>query len=254
MARSTKERLLGVLAELAEERPLDRIAIIDVADRAGVSRPTVVRHLGDKRALRRILAETRSPDAPESQRERLLHAALIHWGSRGEGPPSLAQLAEQVGLAKSSVAWHFPHKADLLIAVAEYLSSLYDTSGLWGGEGRAAPQGAARELSEGVALLLRRRIELAKAVPRLSVALAWLRRAGPEAAQTLLDRAEREFRRSVASWLRSLALRGELEPGVDREAWIALLETLMRDLEQRVGQQSWPERIGALLVSGLQRR
>lgn len=270
VARSTKDRLLAVLAELADERPSDQIAIVDIAARAGVSRPTVVRHLGDKSTLRRLLEETRSAYAPQSTRERLVHAALIGWGQSGEGPPSIAELAAETGFAKSSIAWHFPRKADLLIATGEYLTGLYDTSGLWGGEGKQVPTAAApepvaeleapanaaapRDLSEGVEGLLRRRLELAKSVPRLAMALAWLRRAGPEETQTTLDRAERAFRRGVAAWLRALALRGELEPGSDIEAWVALLETLLRDLEQRPGQQSWPERMGALLVASVRRR
>ncbi|MEZ4375658.1 MAG: TetR family transcriptional regulator [Polyangiaceae bacterium] len=251
---TTKQRLLAALAELAEERPLDRIAILDVAERAGVSRPTVVRHLGDKQSLRRLLEETRSAHAPESLRERLVHLALAHWGSSNEGAPSVAELAAAAEVAKSSISWHFPHKGDLLVAIAEYLTGLYDTSGLWGGEGATGGPGAAKELRLGVDLLLRRRLEFCRAVPRTTMALAWLRRAGPEAAQTLLDDAEREFRRGVAEWLSALARRGELEPGNDIEAWVAVLETLLRDLEQRPGQLSWADRIGALLVKSIARR
>ncbi|MCB9605464.1 MAG: TetR family transcriptional regulator [Polyangiaceae bacterium] len=262
---TTKQRLLAALAELAEERPLDRIAIIDVAERAGVSRPTVVRHLGDKQRLRRILEETRGAHAPESLRERLVHLALAQWGTSGEGAPSVAELAAAAGVAKSSISWHFSHKRDLLVAIAEYLTGLYDTSGLWGGEGQAPARGGSRsegtrgggaaiELRLGVDLLLRRRLEFCRAVPRTTMALAWLRRAGPEDAQTLLDESERDFRRGVAEWLSVLARRRELEPGNDIEAWIAVLETLLRDLEQRPGQLSWADRIGALLVTSIARR
>lgn len=246
---------MRVLAELAAERPVDRVGIVDVAERARVSRPTVVRHLGNKRALRGLIEGIKQPHGPESVRESIVGAALADWGSFGEGPPSIARLAERTGLAKSSVGWHFPHKADLLVAIAQQLAEiLYDTSSLWGGESGSGARGAARELRQGVESLLRRRIDSSRRMPRASAANAWLRRAGPEAAHALLDAAERGFRRRVAEWLRALALRGELQPGADIEAWIALLETLVRGLEQRVGQQSWPERVAALLVAGLARR
>lgn len=253
----TRERLLAALGELIRDRPIDSVSLTEIARASGLSRPTVARHLGSRADLRRWLTQQLPghAQAHPSARERLTSLALAHWGSGQGGAPSLEALGLLADLSKGSVVWHFPTKAALLLGVAEQLCAVYSTSGLFGAGDQAHADAAPAPLSlpAGLELLLERRIAVAREYPRAGAALSWLKHAGPEPAQLHVLSAERAFRRGVKAWLGALGRRGEVRPGCDAEAWIAVLEALMLSAEQRVGQHAWAARLAALLAEAVQR-
>src|SRR5512145_1901994 len=81
------------------------------------------------RAARRASAVRRSrggPSTPRARQERgvrteeaILEATLRLLAARGVQGTSLDLLAEEVGIAKSSILWHFGSKEELLLRVAE---------------------------------------------------------------------------------------------------------------------------------------
>jgi AcrR family transcriptional regulator len=118
---SVAERILGAARKLATEKPLDRIGLSEVARTAGVSWPTVKRHVGNKAQLReRLLGEQ-----PQIQitlrdtRTRLLDAAERIFARDGYERATLDDVAEQAGLTKGAVYWHFDAKGSLFFALLE---------------------------------------------------------------------------------------------------------------------------------------
>lgn len=118
---STHERILGAARELAAERPLDQISLAAVARAAGVSWPTVRRHVGDRERLRALLAEERPALADQypHTRDRILAAASRVFARYGYDGATLDQVAADAGLTKGAVYWHFASKSDLFLALLE---------------------------------------------------------------------------------------------------------------------------------------
>jgi len=58
-------------------------------------------------------------NVPRDSRRRILDAALRLFGQRGYGGTALQAVADELGLTKASVYYHFPAKSDLLSALAE---------------------------------------------------------------------------------------------------------------------------------------
>ena len=56
-ARQTREAILDALTQLLSEQPADQIATREIAERAGVSQPTVYRYFPDRQALLDGLAD-----------------------------------------------------------------------------------------------------------------------------------------------------------------------------------------------------
>ncbi len=59
------------------------------------------------------------PQPPRDSRQRVLDIALSLFGERGYGGTALQAVADELGLTKASVYYHFHAKADLLDALAE---------------------------------------------------------------------------------------------------------------------------------------
>ncbi len=60
-----------------------------------------------------------APRESKESRRRVLDAALRLFSERGYGGTSLQAIADQLGVTKASVYYHFPAKADLLSAAAD---------------------------------------------------------------------------------------------------------------------------------------
>ena len=58
MAQTTKKRIVDGFLELLEQRPLDRISVVDIADHCGINRNTFYYYYCDVYALIRELMET----------------------------------------------------------------------------------------------------------------------------------------------------------------------------------------------------
>jgi AcrR family transcriptional regulator len=114
-----RERIMDAARRLALHKPLDRIGLSEVARVAGVSWPTVKRHVGSKEQLRRVLLR----EMPElagalpDTRQRLLAAAVPVFARDGYEGATLDEIAASAGLTKGAVYWHFEAKHDLFGAL-----------------------------------------------------------------------------------------------------------------------------------------
>jgi len=121
---SVGEKIMAAARKLANEKPLDQIGLSEVARVAGVSWPTVKRHVGSKQQLRgRLLGE--QPELATNLRDtrtRLLDAAERVVARVGYESATLDDVAAEAGLTKGAVYWHFDSKTSLLLALLERYS------------------------------------------------------------------------------------------------------------------------------------
>lgn len=115
------EQVLAAAQKLASTRPVDSISLAEVAREAGVSWPTVRRHIGGKARLRELLnanhGETATP--PQDTAGRILAAAAHVFAQHGFNGATLDDVAAEAGLTKGAVYWHFASKNDLFLALIE---------------------------------------------------------------------------------------------------------------------------------------
>jgi AcrR family transcriptional regulator len=118
---TTRGRILEAAREIATEKPLDTINLAEVARKAGVSWPTVRRHVGNKQHLRALLADER-PELLEKNlntRGRILAAASRVFAEHGYDGATLDMVAADAGVTKGAVYWHFASKGELFLALLE---------------------------------------------------------------------------------------------------------------------------------------
>ena len=118
---TTRGRILKAAREITTEKPLDTINLAEVARKAGVSWPTVRRHVGNKEHLRSLLAEER-PELLEKNlntRGRILAAASQVFAEHGYDGATLDMVAADAGVTKGAVYWHFASKGELFLALLE---------------------------------------------------------------------------------------------------------------------------------------
>jgi AcrR family transcriptional regulator len=115
------ERILAAVHQLGAERPPDTVSLADVARAAGVSWPTVRRHVGGKAHLRELLTRDRPETAPPAtDTRRRIQAAASHVFARsGYNGATLDHVARAAGVTKGAVYWHFANKGDLFLALIE---------------------------------------------------------------------------------------------------------------------------------------
>lgn len=114
-----KARILEAARRLAASKPLAEISLADVAREAGVSWPTVRRHLSSMEHLHALLAAEQpalAADNPDT-RSRILAAASQVFAEQGLERASLDAVAAAAGLTKGAVYWHFSSKQDLFAAL-----------------------------------------------------------------------------------------------------------------------------------------
>jgi TetR/AcrR family acrAB operon transcriptional repressor len=120
-ASRTRTRILQAARSLADAKPVDRIGLGDVARAAGVSWPTVKRHVGSREELRRLLVAER-PELAQTfpdTRQRLLDAAARVLGRSGYSRATLDDVASEAGMTKGAVYWHFASKEEVFEALLE---------------------------------------------------------------------------------------------------------------------------------------
>lgn len=106
---------------MSQSKPYDKITYSDVAEQAGVHRSTVQRYFGSKERMRQMLLEhlveqeRRLPDT----RTRILHSARKIFARYGFQGATLDLVAQDAGLTKGAVYWHFSSKNDLYLALCE---------------------------------------------------------------------------------------------------------------------------------------
>lgn len=98
-AAATRERILDAVIDLFWERPTDRIALSDVAERAGVTVQTVIRRFGTKdglmaAAVQRAVATTNDERrVPVDDPDKAIDVLLDHYERLGR--PALRLLAAE---------------------------------------------------------------------------------------------------------------------------------------------------------------
>jgi len=123
-ASRTRSRILQAARTIADAKPVDRIGLGEVARAAGVSWPTVKRHVGSKAELRELLVRER-PELVQTfpdTRRRLLDGAARVFGARGYERATLDDVAREVGMTKGAVYWHFDSKQAVFGALLEQYS------------------------------------------------------------------------------------------------------------------------------------
>jgi AcrR family transcriptional regulator len=116
---STDQRIASALRRLAEQRPIDEIQLTELAREAGLSWPTVKRHVGDRQRLRELAEGTgeRPGHGKLDARERLLLSAERVFARQGFAAATLDEIAADAGLTKGAVYWHFEGKTDLFVSL-----------------------------------------------------------------------------------------------------------------------------------------
>lgn len=118
---SAQQQVLSAAQRLAATRPIESISLADVAREAGVSWPTVRRHIGGKARLRELLGAEHRPTAAPSldTAGRILAAAAHVFARHGYNGATLDDVAAEAGLTKGALYWHFASKNDLFLALME---------------------------------------------------------------------------------------------------------------------------------------
>lgn len=131
----TAERIYKALLELAQHHPADKITYAEVAQRAGVHWTTVRRYFGSKEEMRKAVKHIQADRSPKIKdtRTKILEAARTVFARYGYSAATLDQVAQEAGLTKGAVYWHFSSKSDLYLALCDLslkqlLSSLPDQS------------------------------------------------------------------------------------------------------------------------------
>ncbi len=133
---STETRIRGALVVLATEKPVDKILLADIAELAGVSLPSVRKHVGGKKGLLdymsghgiEMFGDTRS------MKHRILDAARTAFSKENLNTASLDEIAQHAGVTKGAIYHHFKNKDALLLALCEqriwrYLGRILTISG-----------------------------------------------------------------------------------------------------------------------------
>lgn len=113
------EKITRAVDSVAGRLPYDQITYADIAEEAGVHWTTVRRHFGNKENLKKVLLEKQSEQKLPfaDTRSRILEAARTVFAKHGYHGASLDQVAEQAGLTKGAVYWHFSGKSDLYLSL-----------------------------------------------------------------------------------------------------------------------------------------
>jgi AcrR family transcriptional regulator len=196
-----RERILSAARKLAEQKPLDQIGLSEIARSAGVSWPTVKRHVGSREELREKLVNER-PELLRSlraTRSKLLDAALTVFAKKGYDRATLDDIALEASMTKGAVYWHFESKAELFAALLDEV---------WRGEPAAGPSSSTvthEGLEDRTGRFLVAQVEALVASrerARLLFDFA-LHRAEPELPRRLAE-AQRDSREGIAQALSSL--------------------------------------------------
>jgi AcrR family transcriptional regulator len=118
---TVRDQIFAAARQLAQQRPINKINLTDVAKAAGVSWPTVRRYMGNKQQLREFLVQQQPQDGqhPVDTRSRILQSAKRVFARQGYAGATLDAIAADAGMTKGAVYWHFTSKSDLFLALLE---------------------------------------------------------------------------------------------------------------------------------------
>ncbi|HET8913039.1 MAG TPA: TetR/AcrR family transcriptional regulator [Ktedonobacteraceae bacterium] len=120
-----KERLIQAAIQLISLRPFEEMTIEEIITNAQVSRPTFYYHfVGGKEALREELVQRGYlfDTPPQNTRLEILEAAIKVFARSGLSAATLEEIAEEAGVTRGTLTWHFHTKDDLLKAIVKQFS------------------------------------------------------------------------------------------------------------------------------------
>ena len=114
---ATRTQILQAAQQLAQETAV-AFTMDDLASQTGLSRATIYRQVGSKKALLKLLAQEHGlPDLDQPDaRSRILQAARTLFGQQGFVSPTMEQIAAEAGVGVATIYRHFGDKATLLKA------------------------------------------------------------------------------------------------------------------------------------------
>jgi AcrR family transcriptional regulator len=147
VSEGVSDRILAAARELAGKKPVDEIRLAEVARAAGVSWPTVKRHVGSRESLREKLLSERPELASKLRRtrDRLLDAAARVFVRTGYDRATMDEVAGEAGMTKGAVYWYFKSKLELFLALLDQYAASWSAEARW--------QNNPSEPAEGTALL-----------------------------------------------------------------------------------------------------
>ncbi len=123
---SGKERLVQAARFLAQNATFDEITIDEIVKVADLSRPAFYYHFsGGKEELRSELVRSGylgDEPTPNIRRE-IVEAALRVFGRSGVSSATLEDIANEAGISRGALCWHYRSKDDLLSAIVQHHES-----------------------------------------------------------------------------------------------------------------------------------
>lgn len=113
------EKIVQAAAKLAALQPHNQITYADVAKEAGVHWTTVKRLFGDKENMRKALKEYAAVPSRADTRTLILQSAARIFAKFGYAGSTLDQIAQDAGMTKGAVYWHFSSKSDLYLELCD---------------------------------------------------------------------------------------------------------------------------------------
>ncbi len=120
---SGKERLIQAARSLTQHTTFDEITIDEIVKVADLSRPAFYYHfVGGKEELRTelvragYLGDQPVPDV----RQGIVEAALRVFGRSGVSAATLDDIANEAGISRGALCWHYRSKDDLLSAIVQH--------------------------------------------------------------------------------------------------------------------------------------
>ncbi len=112
---------MNALKRLSIEHPYEKITNAVVAKEAEVHWTTVRRHIGSKERLKKILLgyQIQNNHSYVDTKTKIIESAEKTFARYGYEGTTLDQVAENAGLTKGAVYWHFSSKSDLFLVLTE---------------------------------------------------------------------------------------------------------------------------------------
>ena len=119
---SGKERLIQAARSLTQHKSFDEITIDEIVKVADLSRPAFYYHFsGGKEEMRgELVRHGYLGDVPVPDiRQGIVEAALRVFGRSGVSSATLDDIANEAGISRGALCWHYRSKDDLLKAIVQ---------------------------------------------------------------------------------------------------------------------------------------
>ncbi len=222
---SGKERLVQAARFLAQQATFDEITIDEIVKAADLSRPAFYYHFsGGKEELRSELVRSGylGDEPVPDVRQGIVEAALRVFGRSGVSAATLEDIANEAGISRGALCWHYRSKDDLLAAIVQHHESYQALC--------QALEKLEQDLQNGVQLddetFLRRIVEgfydsltAQSDLARLPILLLYTH---PEVAHILADKIVRG-RKPITEYVRRRQEAGAFSKGIDAAFFVQIL-------------------------------